>query len=107
MTTVSLTGSRKVAKKRIMTTHLAVQKALTSSWLLSVAIVRNKNLPGHFVDVADVDSFSGRAVDVWSLGVTLYCMTFNQLPFWDDSEYNLFQKIHKEEYSYSFIILSL
>ena len=64
MTTVSLTGSRKVAKKRIMTTHLAVQKALTSSWLLSVAIVRNKNLPGHFVDVADVDSFSGRAVDV-------------------------------------------
>lgn len=45
-----------------------------------------------------MDSFSGLAVDVWSLGVTLYCMTFNQLPFWDDSEYNLFQKIHKEEY---------
>ena len=45
----------------------------------------------------DVDSFSGKAVDVWGLGVTLFCMCFNRLPFWDETEFGLFQKIHKDE----------
>lgn len=48
----------------------------------------------------DVDSFSGKAVDVWALGVTLYCMCFNRLPFWDETEFGLFQKIHKDEYEH-------
>lgn len=25
--------------------------------------------------------FSGKAADIWALGVTIYCMTFNELPF--------------------------
>lgn len=45
----------------------------------------------------DVVTFSGKAVDMWALGVTLYCMIFSQLPFWADTEYQLFEKIHKEE----------
>ena len=65
----------------------------------------NKFLDSTFS--ADVDEFSGKAVDVWSLGVTLYCMTFNKLPFWDESEYNLFQKINKEEYFFIFLLISL
>jgi serine/threonine protein kinase len=48
--------------------------------------------------IADVDSFSGKSADIWALGVTLYCMIFNELPFWDDTEFGIIQKIHKEEY---------
>jgi serine/threonine protein kinase len=29
----------------------------------------------------DVNEFSMKKADVWSLGLTLYCMTFNKLPF--------------------------
>jgi len=29
------------------------------------------------MSIADVSSFSGKAVDVWALGVTLYCMIYN------------------------------
>jgi len=45
----------------------------------------------------DCDSFSGKAADIWALGVTLYCMIFNILPFWDENEFQIIQKIHKEE----------
>ena len=31
----------------------------------------------------DIEIYSGRATDVWALGVTLYCLIFNVLPFWD------------------------
>ena len=26
-------------------------------------------------------SFSGKAADVWALGVTIYCLAFNEVPF--------------------------
>jgi serine/threonine protein kinase len=39
--------------------------------------------------LADVDGFSGKAADVWALGVTLYCMVYNQLPFFDENEYGI------------------
>ena len=47
--------------------------------------------------IATVQSFSGKAVDVWALGVTLFCMLYNKLPFYDQMDYLLFEKIHKEE----------
>lgn len=31
-----------------------------------------------------VAQFCGKKADVWAVGVTLYCMIFNQLPFWQD-----------------------
>jgi [calcium/calmodulin-dependent protein kinase] kinase len=37
--------------------------------------------------MASVDStgFSGRAADIWSMGVTLYAMVYRVLPFWSDT----------------------
>ena len=44
----------------------------------------------------DLDSFSGKAVDVWALGISLYAMVYNSLPYFGETEYMLMQNILKE-----------
>ncbi|CEF65470.1 Protein kinase domain and Serine/threonine-/dual specificity protein kinase, catalytic domain and Protein kinase-like domain-containing protein [Strongyloides ratti] len=37
--------------------------------------------------------YSGRAQDIWSLGITLFCFVFGKVPFWDDFIIALHKKI--------------
>lgn len=39
--------------------------------------------------------FSGVKCDIWALGVTLFAMTYNSMPFWASNEYELAEEIKK------------
>lgn len=45
--------------------------------------------------------FSGVKADNWALGVTLYAMTYNKMPFWADNELELGNVIMKDEIDFS------
>ena len=47
-------------------------------------------VPGH-------GEVSGRAVDVWSMGVTLYCLAFGFIPFHKAGMLYLFESIKTDE----------
>uniref|UniRef100_A0A0N4ZH04 calcium/calmodulin-dependent protein kinase n=1 Tax=Parastrongyloides trichosuri TaxID=131310 RepID=A0A0N4ZH04_PARTI len=41
--------------------------------------------------------YSGRAQDIWSLGITLFCFVFGKVPFWDDFIIALHKKIKTQD----------
>lgn len=43
------------------------------------------------------DTKIDKGIDIWALGVTIYCLIFNDLPFNGNNEYDLFRKIVKDE----------
>lgn len=45
----------------------------------------------------DIDQFSGKAVDVWALGVTLFCLLYNKVPFWGDTEFQIMEIVRTQE----------
>lgn len=50
--------------------------------------------------VSGQTSYSGFRVDIWSAGVTLYLMVYDQYPFYDESLLGLYNKILSSELSF-------
>ncbi|XP_060569881.1 calcium/calmodulin-dependent protein kinase kinase 1-like isoform X3 [Ruditapes philippinarum] len=42
------------------------------------------------------ENFSGRALDIWAMGITLYCFIYGHCPFEDDMPLSLHKKILKD-----------
>ena len=45
--------------------------------------------------------FSGKKVDVWALGVTLFALTYNQMPFFAENEFELSTIIVEQELDFT------
>ncbi|RYP91897.1 hypothetical protein DL770_001957 [Monosporascus sp. CRB-9-2] len=50
-----------------------------------------------YTDVDGEQPKISEQIDVWSLGVTLYCLIFARIPFMAEDEFQMFKKIAKED----------
>jgi len=45
---------------------------------------------------APFDGYSGKAADIWAMGVTFYALTFHCLPFYSENLLDLFDQIETQ-----------
>lgn len=68
-------------------------------------ILKNTEGTYHFMPPEcwnyETKEFSGIKADVWALGVTLFAITYNKMPFWADNELELGNVILKDEVDFN------
>lgn len=66
-------------------------------------LARTFGTPSFFAPELCRDASQGppvtKAIDVWALGATLYCLLFGHPPFWADTEYLLLECILHDDYA--------
>ncbi|OQV26244.1 Calcium/calmodulin-dependent protein kinase kinase [Hypsibius exemplaris] len=48
----------------------------------------------------DKTNYSGQAIDMWSLGVTLFAMLYGDVPFKDENVYRLYERVRNDEVAF-------
>ncbi|SHO77074.1 Similar to S.cerevisiae protein TOS3 (Protein kinase) [Malassezia sympodialis ATCC 42132] len=66
-------------------------------------LARTFGTPSFFAPELCRDAAQGppvtKAIDVWALGATLYCLLFGRPPFWADTEYLLLESIMHDDFA--------
>merc|ERR1719394_181275 len=68
----------------------------TDAFLTSTAGTPAFTAPESLSQQPGEPPYSGRAADIWSLGVTLYCLVFGRIPFEDENILSLYNKIRTQ-----------
>ena len=45
-------------------------------------------------------NYSGQAIDMWSLGVTLFAMVYGDVPFKDENVYRLYERVREDDVTF-------
>ncbi len=91
----SVTPGREKGEFQYSSLNAAVARARTESVTLGDDTMRALNPAG---DARRKRPPITEAIDVWALGVTLYCLLFGKVPFEAPSEYALFSVIPVDDY---------
>ncbi len=62
---------------------------------------KSAGTPAFLAPETNSAEFEGKPLDIWAMGVTLYCFLFATLPFHDENLYAIRTKIKEEEPSYT------
>ena len=88
--------------------HQEIAEADSANFQEAVELAKTVGTPAFYAPelcdpaIFEVDKTSDRPqitgqIDVWALGVTLYGMIYGRLPFYDENEYAMYEKIAREE----------
>lgn len=89
-------GSSLLSPKKLLLEEPAMQKAYSEE--VKKIVGTPAFIAPELCNFEENDSsLDGFKIDLWSLGVTIFCLLENRLPFWGENEFDTFQKIANNE----------
>lgn len=64
-------------------------------------LLKKRPFPQHSHPLSRRSSIITKSIDIWAMGVTLYCLVFGQPPFMADTEFELFNVIPRQDLVFS------